>query len=489
MNYQSTRGGQKNISFSEAVLQGLATDGGLFVPETIPVLAIEPQWAEDTYQTLAFRILKLFVTDFSDEELRACIDEAYGQKFSNHLIAPLVQVEEWSSLELFHGETAAFKDMALSILPHFMATAKRKLGKNEHTLILTATSGDTGKAALQGFKATPNMSVAVFYPTDGVSQIQKQQMVTSKGKHAYVFGIRGNFDDAQSAVKTIFDDDLIKRYLANKNIILSSANSINIGRLLPQIVYYVFAYLQAVKAKRISFGQKLNFSVPTGNFGNILAAWYAAQMGLPVGKLHCASNQNRVLTDFFETGTYSTHRPFYQTLAPSMDILISSNLERLLFELSGRDSEWLSSQMKALKKSGRYDAKRYQSAWQSIFTASSASNDEMLMHIQTVYENAGYLMDPHTAAAYGGYMRQNTDQSTQDWVIVSTASPYKFPEAILEAFGQKHDGVDAKTQLKSLYDHSGIAIPKPLVGCLEDPVLHQEVIDKNDIAHVVKHLL
>ena len=353
--YTSTRGNKNDVKASEAILKGLADDGGLFVPMQIPAFdkTLE-EFADMTYGEVAYEVMKLYLTDFTEEELKNCIAKAYDSKFDTEVIAPLAEVEGTYYLELFHGATIAFKDMALSILPHLMTTAAKKNNIKNDIVILTATSGDTGKAALAGFADVEGTKIIVFYPKNGVSAVQEKQMVTQKGDNTFVVGIKGNFDDAQTGVKRIFSDEAMKERLLENGYQFSSANSINIGRLVPQIVYYVYAYAMLLKEERITAGEKINVVVPTGNFGNILAAYYAKHMGLPIDKLVCASNENKVLFDFFQSGTYDRNREFVLTTSPSMDILISSNLERLIYKIAGNDAAKNAELMQALSKEGKY---------------------------------------------------------------------------------------------------------------------------------------
>ena len=356
VQYRSSRGGQEGVSASGAIIKGLAQDGGLFVPDHFPKLEISlEECANLNYKELAYEVMKLFLTDFTEEELRGCIERAYDEKFDTEEIAPLAEVDKAYYLELFHGATIAFKDMALSILPHLMTTAAKKNNVEQEIVILTATSGDTGKAALAGFAGVEGTRIVVFYPKNGVSAIQEKQMVTQKGGNVKVIGITGNFDDAQTGVKNIFGDKEMAEELAKAGFVFSSANSINIGRLVPQVVYYVYAYAKLVKEGRIKAGDPINVTVPTGNFGNILAGYYAKQIGVPIAKLICASNENKVLFDFFETGCYDRNRDFILTTSPSMDILISSNLERLIYLIAGQDAGKNSELMQALKTNGVYE--------------------------------------------------------------------------------------------------------------------------------------
>ena len=483
--FKSTRGDKNYLTASKAIVKGIADDGGLFVPEVMPKMdfALEDILNWD-YRELAYRVLRLVLTDYTEEELRYCINSAYDDKFDTELIAPLSVNGSASFLELFHGRTIAFKDMALSILPYLLKTAAKKNGVSEEIVILTATSGDTGKAALEGFADVEGTRIIVFFPEDGVSDVQKAQMVTRKGANTCVAGIRGNFDDAQTAVKRIFTDNALKAELKERGYVFSSANSINIGRLAPQIVYYFYAYAQAVKAGMIKMGGKLNFTVPTGNFGNILAAYYAKNMGLPVNKLICASNDNKVLYDFFKTGTYDINRDFTVTVSPSMDILISSNLERLLYHLSGSE-EKTASLMSSLSNGGRYDFKA-----EDCFEGEYATVEETFAGIKEVFEKDKYVMDTHTAVAYGAYKKYlaRTGDNTPN-IIVSTASPYKFAKDVLKAIDGKYADVDPFAALDELSGVSGTLIPEPIRGIDKREVLHKHVIDKEEIKEFVKEQL
>ena len=396
LKFKSTRGNKNLITASQAIVKGISEDGGLYVPCEIPKIDFElKKILEMDYKELAYEVLKLIIPDFTEEELKYCINNAYDEKFDTELIAPLKSASGEYFLELFHGKTLAFKDIALSILPYLLKTSAKKNGVNEEIVILTATSGDTGKAALEGFANVDGTKIIVFFPDEGVSPVQKKQMVTQTGKNTCVVGIKGNFDDAQTAVKQIFTDKELAAELKANGYIFSSANSINIGRLAPQIVYYFYAYAQMVKNYSIKFGDKLNFTVPTGNFGDILAGYYAKEMGLPIDKLICASNDNKVLYDFFKTGTYNIDREFLVTISPSMDILISSNLERLLYHIS-KSSKITNSLMESLNKSKKYDFK----VSSDYVVGEYASQSETFDVIKEVYEKSGYVMDTHTAVAY-----------------------------------------------------------------------------------------
>ena len=440
--YKSTRSNAEKVTASQAILKGLADDGGLFVPDSIPALDVPlGALAGMTYQETAYEVMKLFLGDFTEDELKACIRGAYDSKFDTETIAPVVKKDGAYYLELFHGKTIAFKDMALSILPYLMTTSAKKNGVKNEIVILTATSGDTGKAALAGFADVEGTSIIVFYPKNGVSPIQEKQMLTQKGKNTNVVGIIGNFDDAQTGVKQMFNSKELAERMDKKGYQFSSANSINIGRLVPQIVYYVYAYGQLLKQGEISEGEKINVVVPTGNFGNILAAYYAKNMGLPIDTLFCASNDNKVLYDFFETGKYDRKREFILTASPSMDILISSNLERQLFELSGRDTQTIAQWMADLKETGRFtvDAETLKCV-QDTFKAGSTSDDECLATIKQVFDQHHYLLDPHTAVAYHVADKQRGENPL---LIASTAHWAKFGENVYRGL----HGIGAKEPL------------------------------------------
>ena len=442
--YRSTRDSGVQVTASQAILKGLSADGGLFVPNTIPELDVSlDELAQMSYQETAYAVMSRFLTDFTEEELKGCIEKAYDEKFDLPEIAPLVKAGGAYYLELFHGATIAFKDMALSILPHLMTVSARKNQVKNEIVILTATSGDTGKAALAGFADVPGTRIVVFYPKNGVSPIQEKQMVTQKGDNVKVIGIRGNFDDAQSGVKAIFGDQELEREMAQAGFQFSSANSINIGRLVPQIVYYVYAYAKLYAAGEIEKNEKINIVVPTGNFGNILAAYYAKQMGLPVGRLICASNENKVLFDFFQTGSYDRNRDFILTSSPSMDILISSNLERLIYRIAGEDDRADAAFMKNLAEKGVYEITPAMREKLGDFYGNFATEQETAQTIQSLYDRTGYVIDPHTAVASCVYEKYKADTGDKaKAVIASTASPYKFTGSVMRAIGQNCDGKD-----------------------------------------------
>ena len=482
--YIGTRNSELKATASEAILKGICPDGGLYIPNEIPKMDCGKEALLDMdYKELAYQVLKLYL-DFTEQELRDCISGAYDGKFDTKEIVPLVKKGDVWYLELFHGRTLAFKDMALSILPYLMKTAAKKQGLDKKIVILTATSGDTGKAALEGFADVDGIDIMVFFPENGVSPVQKLQMTTQEGKNVFVAGIEGNFDDAQSAVKTIFTDKALAAELAEKGYCFSSANSINIGRLVPQIVYYYWAYIQAVKQGGIAWGDALDFTVPTGNFGDILAGWYAAQMGLPVGKLVCASNDNKVLYDFFRTGVYDRNRAFHVTVSPSMDILISSNLERLLCHMAGQGVT--KNEMEALKENGKYTV----DITEKRIVGEFATEEETFAAIREVYRKTGYVMDTHTAVAYAAYQKyQKETKSHTPMVIVSTASPYKFAKDVMTALDSSCAEQDAFQLMTALERVSGVNIPKVVAGLAKKPILHKDVCKKENIkAFVREHL-
>lgn len=488
--YQSTRDANNIVTASQAILQGLASDGGLFTPTTYPRVDLDFALLKDaSYQEVAKLVLSAFLDDFTPEELDYCINNAYDDKFDTPEIAPLVKLNGQYNLELFRGSTIAFKDMALSILPYFMTTAAKKHGLENEIVILTATSGDTGKAAMAGFADVPGTQIIVFYPRDGVSKVQELQMTTQTGRNTHVVAIDGNFDDAQTDVKRMFNDSDLRDKLAAHKLQFSSANSMNIGRLVPQIVYYVWAYAQLVKAGDIQAGDEINFTVPTGNFGNILAAFYAKQIGLPVGKLICASNDNNVLTDFFTTGTYDKKRAFKVTTSPSMDILVSSNLERLIFHLVSNSAEKTKELMEALLEKGEYSLTDADAAILDLFAAGFATEEQTAAEIKRVYEENDYIEDPHTAVAsavYKAYKEKTGD--SRPTVIVSTASPYKFPVVAVEAVTGK-TGLSDFEALETLHDLSGVAYPQAVDGLETAPVLHDTVVATADMQKAVEDYL
>jgi len=489
--YRSTRGNEKRVTASCAILQGLAEDGGLFVPEVIPPFdRTMKEFAAMSYQETAYEVMKLLLTDFTEEELKSCISNAYDEKFDTEVIAPMVEAGDAYFLELFHGRTIAFKDMALSILPHLMTRAARKNHVENEIVILTATSGDTGKAALEGFADVEGTRILVFYPKNGVSPIQERQMVTQKGKNTRVVGIHGNFDDAQSGVKKLFADHELAERMCQKGFQFSSANSINIGRLVPQIVYYVYAYAQLLKEERIADGEEINVVVPTGNFGNILAAFYAKNMGLPIRKLICASNDNKVLYDFFTTGTYDRNREFVLTTSPSMDILISSNLERLIYRIAKEDAQKNGALMNALSGEGKYEITEDMKAQLSDFYGNYATEEECADKIKALYESTGYVIDTHTAVAaavYGKYKADTQDETRT--VIASTASPFKFTRSVMTAIDKKYDVMDDFSLVDELSRISNVPVPRAIEEIRSAPVLHDIQCDRTEMKKAVEDFL
>ena len=490
--YSSTRNGEEKVTASKAILKGLADDGGLFVPESIPKLDVTiEELAKMSYQETAYAVMKLFFTDFTEEELKNCINKAYDSKFDTDEIAPLVEADGAYYLELFHGATIAFKDMALSILPHLLTTAAKKNQVNNEIVILTATSGDTGKAALAGFADVEGTKIVVFYPKDGVSPIQKQQMATQKGDNTYVVGINGNFDQAQTGVKKMFSDKELAKELDAAGYQFSSANSINIGRFIPQITYYVYAYAKLYANGKIAKDEKINIVVPTGNFGNILSAFYAKNMGLPVAKLICASNENKVLYDFFETGKYDKNREFILTSSPSMDILISSNLERLIYWAAGNDAKKNVEFMTALTKEGVYEITPQMQEKLKDFYGNYASEEETAEAIRTLYEKTGYILDTHTAVAasvYGKYKAETKDEQTAT-VIASTASPFKFSRSVMDAIDPKYDAMEEFELIDELSKIGNVKIPNAIEEIRNAPVRHKATCEVDEMPRVVKEFL
>lgn len=489
--YQSTRGKGEPVTASQAILKGLSDDGGLFVPTSIPKLDVPMEkLSKMTYQETAYEVMSRLLTDFTEEELKNCINKAYDEKFDTSEIAPLHQADGAYFLELYHGATIAFKDMALSILPHLMTTAAKKNHAKNEIVILTATSGDTGKAALAGFADVPGTRIIVFYPKHGVSPIQEKQMVTQKGENTFVVGITGNFDDAQTAVKKMFNDKALAAELDEAGFQFSSANSINIGRLVPQIVYYVYAYASLVRQGKISDGQEINVVVPTGNFGNILAAFYAKQMGLPIHKLICASNENKVLYDFFSTGTYDRKREFILTTSPSMDILISSNLERLIYRITGENAEKCAELMQSLSQGGEYTITEEMREKLTDFYGNFCSEEETKETIRKVFADSHYVIDTHTAVAAGVYKKYLEEtKDTTPTVIASTASPYKFTKSVMDAISQGHENMDDFGLADALSELSGVKVPKAVEDIRTAPVLHDRVVDAPDMPATVKNIL
>ena len=490
--YHSTRNSEETATASEAILKGLTSDGGLFVPDSIPKLNVALEdLTKMSYQEIAYAVMKEFLTDFTEEELKTCINNAYDSKFDTEEIAVTKKVDGAYYLELFHGATIAFKDMALSILPHLLVTSARKNNVKNEIVILTATSGDTGKAALAGFADVPGTKIIVFYPKSGVSPIQEKQMVTQKGNNTYVIGIKGNFDDAQTGVKKMFSNKELAKVMNDNGFQFSSANSINIGRLVPQVVYYVKAYADLLKQGALKAGEPMNVVVPTGNFGNILASYYAKQMGIPIGKFVCASNKNKVLFDFFETGKYDRNREFYVTTSPSMDILISSNLERMIYRIAGNDAKQCAKFMAALTKDGEYVITDAMKAELSEFFGAFGSEEETAVKIKEVYDKEGYVMDTHTAVAavaYDKYKAATGDDKTPT-VIASTASPYKFTRSVMDAIDPAYDAEDDFELVDELNKVSKTEIPKAIEEIRTAPVLHDTVCETVAMEDEVKKIL
>lgn len=496
MKYISTRSKIEPINSAEAILQGISADGGLFVPESIPKITLDEikSLIDKNYSQRAVSVLKKFLTDYTDDELNECAELAYDwfDAESKVPLTILIQDENHKDspvgvMELWHGPTSAFKDMALQMLPQLMSKAFKKVGETKEILILVATSGDTGKAALAGFADVPQTKIMVFYPADGVSKIQKLQMVTQKGNNVNVTAVKGNFDDCQNGVKKIFADEKIRAELEKSNVKLSSANSINWGRLVPQICYYVASYAEFVSSGAIKMGDSVNVAVPTGNFGNILAAYYAKRMGLPFKKLICASNVNHILTDFFQTGVYDRNREFYKTITPSMDILISSNLERLLYHETNGDFERVKGFMKELNEKGKYKINSsLKNRLDKIFYADYATEEETLGIIKEIFGNYKYVVDTHTAVAMmvtGKYRRNTRDMSPV--ILASTASPFKFTGAVLKALEQPTENLDDFAQFDKLSLISNKMIPKNLESLNKAKILHENICTKEEMAEQV----
>ncbi len=494
MYYMSTRDTELRLKSAEAIKKGLSQEGGLFVPCEIPALTTRDltRMLDMSYIERANLVLRKYLTDFTAKQLSECTEGAYGGgKFNSEKVAPLVKLDDQQYiLELWHGPTCAFKDMALQILPHFMTKAMKKTGEDKTIVILVATSGDTGKAALEGFKDVDGTKIVVFYPGDGVSDIQKLQMMTQEGDNVFVSGIVGNFDDAQNGVKKIFTDKDAEKELQDGGYVLSSANSINWGRLVPQIVYYISAYCDMVKSGDIQMGDEINVCVPTGNFGNILAAYYAKKMGLPVHKFICASNQNNVLTDFIRTGEYNRNRDFYASVSPSMDILISSNLERLLFDISGNDAKKVRSLMEKLQKNGSYQLpKTLHKKVADLFWGGFCDDYFTKERIWKTKEAYGYTLDTHTAVAVDVYQQYVTETGdTTKTVIASTASPFKFNEAVLSALGDDTNADDF-TLIERLKEKSGMEVPASLAALKDKEKRFEGVIEKDTMYDLVKGFL
>ena len=491
IKYKSTRGGQEVVDASYAILKGLADDGGLYMPEKFPKFDFKfKELMHKGYKETAYEVMKLLLSDYTKEELMDCIDKAYDDKFDTKEIAPLVKADGAYFLELFHGDTIAFKDMALSILPHLLTTAAKKNGIKNKIVILTATSGDTGKAAMSGFCDVEGTGIIVFYPKDGVSNVQRLQMVTQKGDNTDVVAIHGNFDDAQSGVKKIFADKEFAKKLEESGIQLSSANSINIGRLVPQIAYYVYAYLKLLANGDIDDNEKINVCVPTGNFGNILAAYIAKQMGLPVNKLICASNENKVLFDFFENGVYDRNRKFILTSSPSMDILISSNLERLIYLSCGGDGEYVKKLMEELAKGGKYTVTPAMKDFMKDFVGGYADEKKNFAGIKSLYDSTGYIIDTHTGVAYSVYQDyKNATKDMTSTVIASTASPYKFADSVLEAILGKKQKMGDFEVIDKLHEIGAPDIPRAILEIKDAPVRHTRECDSADMQKEVEDIL
>lgn len=495
--YISTRGNYPEITASQAIKVGMVPTGGLFVPKNIPELSLTEigNLAGLSYQELAKTILELYLDDYTAEEISSYVKQAYNQNnFGPAEVTPLRRLEAGLHiLELWHGPTAAFKDMALQLMPYLLAGAVKKVGSGKETVILVATSGDTGKAALEGFKDVPGTWIIVFYPHEGVSKIQELQMTTTTGNNTYVVGVKGNFDDCQTGVKNIFGDQEYASFLAANGYELCSANSINWGRLLPQLVYYFSAYLQLVASGEIAAGDQINFVVPTGNFGNILAGWYASRMGLPVHKLICASNENNVLTDFFATGKYDRRRPFRPTISPSMDILISSNLERFLFEMNGRNAGAIQSWMNELQVEGYFTVdSRTKEAMDGVMWGGYATEAETLDTINEVYQTKGYTMDPHTAVGmkvYEDYRRATGDTTVT--VLAATANPFKFNASVLRAIaGEQHlQGMDEFAMLEELARITGMPVHPGLEGLEQKEIRHRRLAAKDEFRLQLEDIL
>ena len=486
--YSSTRNKDLKKAPKEAILAGIADDGGLYVYDGLTDLKLPlEKMMNQSYNEMAETVLSLLLPDFTEEEVKACVTDAYEGKFDTDDITPLNVVKDTPILELFHGPTCAFKDVGLRMLPQLMSKAIAS-HKQMDVMILTATSGDTGKAALEGFKDVPHTGITVFYPNNGVSKMQQLQMATTTGNNTKVCAIEGNFDDAQSNVKKIFQDQDLKERLANKGVCLSSANSINIGRLIPQVVYYIFAYKEMVRQNQIAFGDPINFCVPTGNYGNVLAGYYAKCMGLPVSKFIVASNANNVLYDFLTDGVYDRKRPFFKTISPSMDILISSNLERLLYYKSNRDADYIQSLMKQLEQEGSYQVTdEILASIQADFYGGYCSNEDCKEAIASFYQSHQYVLDPHTAVGYK-VMKDYQKQDPTPCVLLSTASPYKFPEAVEKAIFDQ-ESKDPFSCIRELEEKTTASIPAPLLQLEGAPILHRDVIEKDAMSAYVEETI
>ena len=491
--YKSTRSEKERILSCQAIVNGIAGDGGLYVPESLPAIDLPfSKLLKMSFKELAYFIIRKFLTDFTEDELRFCIEKAYDEKFDTPEIAPLVKKDDVFFLELYHGATAAFKDMALSILPYLLTAAVKKIGIEKEIVILTATSGDTGKAALESFSNVKGTKIIVFYPNKGVSLIQERQMVTQAGKNTFVVAIEGNFDDAQTGVKNIFNDKAFNELINKNNYMFSSANSINIGRLIPQIVYYIYSYLRMIEMGEVREEQKINITVPTGNFGNILASYYSRGMGLPVNKFICASNENNVLYDFITTGVYDRMRQLKLTLSPSMDILISSNLERLIYDICDKDSLQLVKFIGSLENTGTFKITEGMRSKLMDFWSDFATDEQTIKSIRDVYQNHGYLIDTHTAVAYFVYKKYlvKTQDKTKT-ILASTASPFKFPHSVMKAIqgeGFKNN-LDEFQLLDRLSTLTGLPVPKPLKDIGNKKILHNRFCKKEEMKDVVAGIL
>ena len=486
MRYISTRGKAAPVEAADAIIKGIAEDGGLYVPESIPAWFPE-NLASLSYEDMAKEIFGLYLTDFEKAEIDRIVDAAYDKKGFPDGPVGTTMLENTEVLELWHGPTSAFKDMALQVLPHLLVASLNKSGAEKEIVILVATSGDTGKAALEGFSDVPHTRIIVFYPKDGVSPIQELQMNTTAGKNTRVIGIRGNFDDCQNGVKEIFGNKQLAVDMAEKNLYFSSANSINWGRLLPQIVYYFYGYAVLVKEGRIKMGDPIDVSVPTGNFGDILAGWYAMRMGMPVHMFYCASNKNKVLTDAIEDGCYDRRRPFYKTASPSMDILISSNFERYLFDISDNDADLTAELFRQLKEDGKFVIpEKYHKKITAGMHGGYAEEEECFAAIKEVFDKYGYVLDPHSAVGYKVGKTMQGENAKYPLLLVSTASPYKFPQAVLAALGKEPDTDDEMLLPGILAEASNTSVPANLAELASLPVKHDQVCDKDAMEQTVR---
>lgn len=490
MNYFSTRGKETVVNSAQAIVNGIAKDGGLYVPAEFPKLSKTlDQIIELEYKEIAEEVLYSFFNDFDREQLKDSIDKAYG-RFSNKEVAPLVKKGDAFYIELFHGPTFAFKDVALMLLPHLMINGSKIVGEDKEIVILTATSGDTGKAALEGFTDVKGTKIIVFYPQQGVSEVQKLQMVTQKGENVLVVGIDGNFDDAQRSVKEIFADKALNEKMNANDLTFSSANSINIGRLVPQVVYYFSSYAKLVKDNEINLGDSINVVVPSGNFGNILAAYYAKKLGLPINKFICASNKNKVLSDFFKDGVYDRNRDMHLTISPSMDILVSSNLERYLFEISGQDTEITKTLMNDLNTKGVYTVNEEMKEKLKSFYGGYCDDESTLAAIKEVYEKYNYVIDTHTAVAYHVYeqYKKETGDTTKT-VIASTASPFKFAQSVCEALGSFDEKLEEYAYVKELAKIAKVEVPELLAELEHSEIKHTTKCGKAELKDIVVNFL